>query len=55
MSKMFFGCKSLKEINVSNFIINNQSDISLMFSGCSTELKNAIREQNPSIGEEAFM
>ena len=32
---MFFGCSSLKELNVSNFYTNNVTIICYMFYGCS--------------------
>ena len=52
---MFFGCLSLKEINLSNFNTNNVTDMSGMFSGCSDEIKIKIREQIKNIKEEAFI
>ena len=33
---MFWGCLSLKEINLSNFNTNNVTDMSGMFFGCSS-------------------
>ena len=36
MSYMFYGCSSLKEINISNFNTNNATDMSGMFYGCSS-------------------
>ena len=33
---MFYGCSSLKEINISNFNTNNATDMSGMFYGCSS-------------------
>ena len=36
MSGMFCGCSSLKELNLSNFNINNVTNISIMFCGCSS-------------------
>ena len=36
MSNMFFGCSSLKSINLSNLDTNNVKDMSGMFSGCSS-------------------
>ena len=36
MSGMFRGCKSLKELNLSNFCTNNVTDMSGMFSCCSS-------------------
>jgi surface protein len=47
MSYMFYGCSSLKELNLSKkFNTNNVTFISDMFSGCSDELKNKIKELN---------
>ena len=36
MWNMFFGCSSLKELNLNNFNTNNVSYMSGMFSGCSS-------------------
>ena len=36
MSRMFFNCSSLKEINLSNFNYNNVTDMSRMFFGYSS-------------------
>ena len=33
---MFYGCSSLKELNVSNFNINNETKMNGMFYGCSS-------------------
>ena len=33
---MFYGCSSLKEINLSNFNTNNVINMSCMFYGCSS-------------------
>jgi len=54
MSHMFLDCLSLEEINLSNFDINNETDMSHMFSGVPDELKIKIRAQNNNIKEEAF-
>ena len=54
MSGMFFGCSSLKELNLSNFNTNNVTYMYGMFSGCSDEIKIKIREQIKNIKEEAF-
>ena len=35
MSGMFFGCNSLKELNLSSFNTSEVKDMSVMFSGCS--------------------
>ena len=36
MEYMFYGCSSLKELNVSNFNINNETKMNGMFYGCSS-------------------
>ena len=36
MYGMFFGCSSLKELNFSNFITNNVTNIGGMFFECSS-------------------
>ena len=36
MSFMFCGCSSLKELNLSNFNINNVINMNAMFYGCSS-------------------
>ena len=54
MRGMFYGCSSLKEINLSNFNTNNVTYMNHMFSGCSYDLKMKIREQIKDIKEEAF-
>jgi len=54
MSHMFRDCLTLKEVDLSNFDMNNVTDMSYMFSGCSDELKMKIRTQYINIKEEAF-
>ena len=36
---MFYGCSSLKELNLNNFNTNNVIDMNDMFFGCLDELK----------------
>ena len=36
MSKMFYNCKSLKNLNLSNFDTKNVTDMSKMFYGCKS-------------------
>ena len=36
MSCMFYGCSSLKELNLNNFNNNNVTNMSGMFIGCSS-------------------
>ena len=42
-SDIFKDCKSLKKIEIDNFKINNVDDINAMFSGCSNELIDEIK------------
>ena len=55
MSHMFYGCSSLKELNLSNFNTNNVTNMECMFYGCSNELKNKIKSDYKNIKEEAFL
>ena len=54
MDYMFYECSSLKELNINNFNINNLTFVVMMFSKCSDELKNKIRNLGLNIKEEAF-
>ena len=36
MNGMFYGCSSLKELNLNNFNTNNVTHMNSMFSGCSS-------------------
>ena len=54
MGSMFYGCSSLKELNLSNFNTNNVINMGYMFSGCSDQFQNKIRDQYKNIKEEAF-
>ena len=51
---MFYGCSSLKELNLINFNTNNVTDMSGMFSRCLNELKLKIKSQFKNFKEEAF-
>ena len=55
MSGMFWGCSSLKELNLINFNTNNVTDMSYMFYGCSDELKLKIRSRYKNFQEKAFI
>ena len=46
MYDMFSNCLSLKELNISNFNINDITSVDRMFDGCTDELKKKIKEQN---------
>ena len=54
MNYMFFGCSSLKELNLNNFNTNNITYMSCMFEGCLDELKLKIKSQFKNFKEEAF-
>ena len=54
MSFMFFGCSSLKELNLNNFNTNNVTNMKGMFRGCSDDLKMKIKSENKNIKAEAF-
>ena len=45
MSYMFYGCSLLKELNLSNFNMNNSTNINEMLEGCSDKLKEKIKVQ----------
>ena len=46
---MFFSCYKLKELNISNFNINDTTNITSMFEKCPYEFKNKAKEQNNCI------
>ena len=52
---MFWGCSSLKELNLSNFNTNNVTDMSYMFSRCSEQLKLKIKSKYPIFNNNAYM
>ena len=54
MSHMFYGCSSLKELNLFTFNINKVINMSHMLSGCSNDLKKKIISQNKNIKDEEF-
>ena len=51
---MFFGCSSLKELNLTYLNTYNATNILEMFSGCSDYLKRKIKSENKNIGDKAF-
>ena len=54
MNAMFYGCSSLKELNLNNFNTNNVTNMSFMFSECSDELKLKLKSKFNEFKEEAF-
>ena len=54
MDSMFFGCSSLKELNLSDFNIKNITNMKGMFHKCSEQFQNKIRAQYKNIKKEAF-
>ena len=54
MNDMFYGCSSLKELNLNNFNTNNVTNMFSMFYGCSNDLIMKIKTQYNNIYEEAF-
>ena len=54
MSNMFWGCSSLKELNLNNFNTNNVTNMRCVFSECSYDLKRKIKSENKNIKDEAF-
>ena len=54
MEGMFYGCSSLRELNLSNFNTNNVTYMRWMFSGCSDQFQNKIRSKYKNIKKEAF-
>ena len=55
MYGMFWGCSSLKELNLDNFNTNNVTNMRYMFTGCSDDLKRKIKSENKNIKDEAFL
>ena len=49
---MFSGCKSLTNINLSNFNTQNVTNMSFMFAGCSSLKKEKIITKNYQILNE---
>ena len=54
MSYIFYGCSSIKNLNILNFNSNNVTNMSFMFYGCSNDLKMKIIKNNKDIKDEAF-
>ena len=43
MRNMFYDCPALKGLNLTNFNINNVTDMYGVFFGCPNQLQNTIR------------
>ena len=54
MEFMFFGCKSLKELNPNNFNTDNVTNVWKMFNGCYYESINKIRNLYSDIKKRSF-
>ena len=52
---MFYGCYSLKILDISNFNTMNIYAQGNMFYGISDELKKEIKDKNKNLSIEAFM
>ena len=51
---MFSGCSALKELNIPESFINQNSYIDCMFVGCSDEMKNFIEAKYKNIKPNNF-
>ena len=49
MCYMFNVCSSLKEINLSNFNTDNETNMGWILSECSSELRNKIKAKYKNI------
>ena len=48
MFGMFYGCSSLKELNLSSFNTSNVTDMAQMFNGCSSLIELNLSTFNTS-------
>ena len=55
MSNMFNNCTSLTNLDIPNFVIENNTRIKYMFSNCSFGLQNKIKTQLKNINNNAFI
>ena len=53
MTYMFFECKSLKEINMSNYEFNDRTSMWSMLKECSDDLKEKMKEKY-KLKDDAF-
>ena len=51
---MFYGCSSLKEINLSNFNTDKATYMGYMFFGCSEEFQMKIKSQYKNVNMKVF-
>ena len=54
MSNMFYGCSNLINLDISNFVINDNCRTKNMFFNCSDDLKNKIKQKLKTINEIIF-
>ena len=54
MVGMFWGCKALKNVKMPVFNNDNKTDMKCMFSECSEELKEKIKNGNYNVSNDAF-
>ena len=51
---MFGYCFSLKDLDISNFYIDYNTYVKNMFSKCSVELINKVKNEKDKLKSEAF-
>ena len=54
LNEMFYGCSSLKELNLNNLIIKDYFDTRSMFARCSYELQIKVKNHFKDIKDYAF-
>ena len=54
MEFMFFACRSLKDINLNNFIFNDKIKISSMLINCSKSFQKYFKENYKILNNEAY-
>ena len=54
MREMFSRCSSLEEVDLSNLNINGFINTDNMFSECSEELKNKVKNRCTNLSSKAF-
>ena len=54
MNRIFFGCKLLVDINLSKFVLNNDTSVFHGFNQCPKSLINKVKNQIKNINKNAF-